>query len=338
MNDTIIDTIKNLLHTQIAITDTISIDKCNTDLSQHVQLVDKHLSMSDYFWNIPVEIAQFLVPALISFIIFGLGLFFDKLIKQKRKKNEIKSLKQTFDIFISESKKNVMYQIKSIRKFTYALQTSTSLDPPPLDINIIGIERLEEFNIKELVQSFVINQKCESEESKKILYTIIEKITYLSNVSEIIKENYKEYRRISIELMKDWYQEKENFSQMFNSFFLNYAKKDSKLANNCNSIFNNINIYQASPRDYVEKVYKPFFNMLDSYINKETIIEIINMKNTTYKLIETYRNKNKLFIMNKNWFNGYALDIINAYKVLRKNYKMLNDMDIVKFCRIKLMG
>lgn len=311
----------------------VNIDSCYSILKE---IFDLQLQQNnETLIGMSLPIASIIVPTAMTLLVFGIGLLLDKIIKQKRKKNEIISLKETFNVFINEAKTNVNAQIESIRKLTEILQKSSDFVPPPMDFYIIGLDRLKEFNLKELVQSFVINQKGDQEESKKILFSVVQELAYLSKVTDIIKDNYTEYRKLAIDLKNEWETKKEIFGETYNKFLLDFMGTYGTLLKDCLSIFHGFNQDTSSPEEWVEKIYKPLHKKMDSYFEEKIQYEVVNMKNTIYKLIDLYERKKVLFLANKIWFDDYANNLNHSYTELCSNYEKLYNYKIVKFFKIK---
>ena len=170
------------------LTDTlsVSVSKCEMALDTIAVQVTNKSDAVDTFCGMPIEVAQFIVPALISLlgalIVFGIGECWKSRREQKRKLKKYMSTSQTIRTYVEVLNVEADKLVWQIRKYMSDSIGNKSMLPNAIDFDNIAVACLKHYSVGELTLIYVTNRDGDIAQKSKYLNNVQSSIDYLSTV------------------------------------------------------------------------------------------------------------------------------------------------------------
>jgi hypothetical protein len=169
----------------------------------------------NYMWvfdgNEPVEIlwmskdlASIVIPAGITIVIFGIGLFATWYSEKCKRKAELESMKVVLTTWVTLLKSPVVQQAMNVRTFCQNLRQSVDIQPERMSINLLLASKLSSIELKELIQVIVVNSAGSDEDKAKDLFSVVSQIEFINETEKIIPVAYETYNSHCLTLMEHW--------------------------------------------------------------------------------------------------------------------------------------
>ncbi len=155
----------------------------------------------EIYLGIPLEIMRILIPTMVSISIFIFGFLINGIIKKSNKRRILKSQLKALITWGELMKTPILKQISHNRQCRYLLHNRNEFHPETLSIIANPASKINEFHIKDLFDTIVINTHKSMPDSSEILYKYIANMEYLARVENEITTKYKEYANKKIELL-----------------------------------------------------------------------------------------------------------------------------------------
>ena len=191
--------------------DTISIEKSEKLIREIATFSHTHFTSSQnheiaekIILGIPMELAKTIFPVIISIALFFIGFFINSIMVKRRRKRELESIKTTVTTWIDLIDKPITSQIEYCKTFAENLRKSTDLQPESLSLNQLHASKIQELNLKQLNETFVINLEGTESQKAKDLFNLVSQIEYFSKIELRLPEAYKVYQDHTYTLMEKW--------------------------------------------------------------------------------------------------------------------------------------
>jgi len=302
-----------------------------------------HIINKNDFIGIPMEIAKFLVPSLLTLFLFFIGQIFSWYKSKSERKNELKSIKDSVEIWIDMTKSTILLQIQTNRKFINLLRKTDEITAQPIGFNNILMDKLNDYKFNQYVETFVLNCSEKQDTKVKCLFNLIDGIDYFRDYEMELRNIYKIFQDNTIELAKEWYNA--------------YIKLDELKKNY-------ISIFKGNPTHTSVEFYKKYFYLFNSWVisnkNKKSLNEInssliiplfkIAQESILVSLddqmaIDALDILGELMIINEKWninrqgtidlFWSNTYDAIYVYKGLEKTVQKTKSMKLKRKYNIK---
>ncbi|MDZ7691803.1 MAG: hypothetical protein U5K69_11870 [Balneolaceae bacterium] len=217
------------------------------------------------------SMAAILIPAVITLIVFVLGIIIRWVVRKREKRQELRAYKNIILNWIEQIKKVVNRQVESCSNFSTQLSEAENIQAERLSYNKLLVDKIEQISIDKYVNTFVINSTGEPEKNYEMTFKIIGQLKFLQDIEEHIPSIYEAYQKQTEEIMKEW---NSNFAH-FDSLVSNQTK--ALASNNQNDSFhsdvlkiaNNWRAQAPNGRSSVTFTFSNLIMPLSSLINQE---------------------------------------------------------------------
>lgn len=295
------------------------------------------------FLNLPLELANILIPVLITIFLFFIGYLLNWLIQKSERKRELESIKTTITNWIDLIDLPIQTQISSCKTFAENLRNSIDLQPESLDLSQLHASKLKEFGLKELIETFITNLKGTESQKSKDLFNIVSQIEFLSSIETMIPEAYKIYQNHTFELMELWNKNLKELDDFKTSTVQQIGTQRTHPSYNflvqINSISNawvHNNPNGASLNITKTQLLDPLYNLASSTIianSNDSYAPILESKVQDLKLV--YKRKISHFDGNAKIFETYVSNLNIAYNTLKTTSDKLKTESLISIWKIK---
>ncbi|MDR3705654.1 MAG: hypothetical protein P4L28_07100 [Paludibacteraceae bacterium] len=177
-------------------------------------------SSSQTIWWMRPELAQIIIPTVITILVFVLT---QVLIWRTRKitlKRETKNYKSVIFSAVDFVTGLVENQIKSCRSFAKNLQESEKILPERLGLVNMLADKVDEINIERFINTFMTNT-TKSKDNSQHTYSIVAQFNYLKSMEIVIKTQYDLHQKQMYEIMNEW---NKNF-MLLDKLFVEISKE-----------------------------------------------------------------------------------------------------------------
>lgn len=279
------------------------------------------------FLNLPIELANILIPVLITILLFFIGYFINWLIKKYERKRELESIKTTVTNWIDLIDKPIQTQISSCEDFAKNLRSSVDLQPESIDLIQLHASKLKELDLKQLIETFITNLKGVESKKSKDLFNIVSQIEYFSSVELMIPEAYKIYQNHTFELMTSWNDNLKELDNFKNSMVQQIGTRMTHTSypfllqiNNITNAWSRNNPNGANLNITKTQLLDPLYQLSDSIIlanSNDSFAPILQSR--VQDLILIYKRKVSHFNGNAKIFDSYVSNMNLSYKTLKSS-------------------
>ncbi len=158
----------------------------------------------DTFLGMPTDVAKVLIPILVSFLIFALGILINLYFKKRDRHNELISFRTTIITWGDLIKNPAIDQALSCRVFANRLLTNRNILPETISFSLFQANNLTSIEIKKYVDTFVTNYNGKLEDNAESLYLLISQFNLFNKLQDDIEKNYFIYQKRVLELEEEW--------------------------------------------------------------------------------------------------------------------------------------
>lgn len=148
--------------------------------------------------------AQIMIPVLVTLLVFLLGQFIGWLKGKYERKNELDSIKVTIHNWLTMIEPSIQKQIDGCNNFFQALNNSTSIHPEKFQFSPMLVDKLQQIELKQLIETMVVNLQGEEATKAKMIFNFVSQVEFLAKMEPHIRENYEKFHSYTFELMEDW--------------------------------------------------------------------------------------------------------------------------------------
>lgn len=142
---------------------------------------------------------------IIPLIIFLLGITADAILRNRAKKQSLKSIRSTIVFWYKKERALVEQAIQNVTDMAERISTSEILQPEGVEISDIDLSRLCDFRLDELTNAFVENTQGDEESVKfNYLYHFQKGCRYIEKAMMEIRIKYEQYVTDIRNLMDEW--------------------------------------------------------------------------------------------------------------------------------------
>lgn len=326
------------------LTDTlsVSITKCEMALDTIAVQVANKSDAVDTFWGMPIVVAQFIVPALMSLvvalIVFGIGEYWKSRRERKRKLKKYKSTSLAIKTYVDTLDESVVSLTSRIRKFMSDSLNTKSILFDALNINKIMVDCLKHYSMEELTLIYVTNRDGDIAQESKNLYYAQSSIDYLSFVAFDILKYYEDSQKKMIDLLGRW----NSYANAINSYHTQWFNQ--RINGDINKHFSELlkpfckngclpKDWEA--KDWYEKVYSPMQKWcIIDFANKHSS-DLYPYEENLRNICQVFEQRNALFVGVPQKMGEYASNIEQAYSTLKKSIYALDKNEFVKLSEIE---
>lgn len=154
--------------------------------------------------GLPENVAAILIPAIVTIIIFVLGVLIGWIKKKSEKKDQVTAYKKIILNWIDQIDPVVNQQITACSDFSNRLSNASNIQSERLSFNKFLVDKVEEISIVNYIDTFVINSTDPKGNNYSMIFKLIAQLKFLKDVEVSISETYKSYQNQLIELMDEW--------------------------------------------------------------------------------------------------------------------------------------
>ena len=332
------------------LTDTlsVSVSKCEMALDTIAVQVTNKSDAVDTFCGMPIEVAQFIVPALISLlgalIVFGIGECWKSRREQKRKLKKYMSTSQTIRTYVEVLNVEADKLVWQIRKYMSDSIGNKSMLPNAIDFDNIAVACLKHYSVGELTLIYVTNRDGDIAQKSKYLNNVQSSIDYLSTVINEMRDFYEESYKKATYLAEQW----NTYELEMRKLLLQWIKKANTIGGrNTGDVLQHYSdltnpFYKDGylpkdwdARDWYDMVYSP---MLDWWVTTHTAKrdeELYSYEDNLIKICRVFKQRSALMEDISKRFGKYADHIDKANKTLKDGIDALDDNKFVKLRNIE---
>ncbi len=157
----------------------------------------------EIYLGIPLEIMRVLIPTMVPITIFIFGFLINGIIRKSNKRRILKSQLSALIMWGELMKRPILKQIYHNRQCRYLLNNRNAFHPERLAIIATPVNKINEFQIKDLFDTIIVNTRKSTLDKSEILYKYIANIEYLARVENEMINRYKEYANGKLELLHE---------------------------------------------------------------------------------------------------------------------------------------
>lgn len=161
-------------------------------------------SESSKILGMDYNFARIMIPVLVTLLVFLLGQFIGWLKGKYERKNELDSIKVTIHNWLIMIEPSIQQQITGCNNFVTALQSSTNIHPERFQFSPMLVDKLQQIELKQLIETMVVNLEGEEETKAKMIFNFVSQVEFLAKMETHIRENYEKFHSYTFELMEDW--------------------------------------------------------------------------------------------------------------------------------------
>jgi len=161
-------------------------------------------SESSKILGMDYNFARIMIPVLVTLLVFLLGQFIGWLKGKYERKNELDSIKVTIHNWLIMIEPSIQQQITGCNNFVLALQSSTNIHPERFQFSPMLVDKLQQIELKQLIETMVVNLEGEEETKAKMIFNFVSQVEFLAKMETHIRENYEKFHSYTFELMEDW--------------------------------------------------------------------------------------------------------------------------------------
>lgn len=295
------------------------------------------------FLNLPLELANILIPVLITIFLFFIGYLLNWLMQKSERKRELESIKSTVTNWIDLIEKPIKNQISYCNTFAENLKKSTDLQPEILNLNQLHASKLKELNLKQLIETFITNLKGTEPQKSKDLFNLVSQIEYFSNIELKLPEAYKIYQDHTFELMRNWNKSLMELDDFKSSMVQEIGTQSTHSSyaflvqmNNISHSWARNHPKEASLNFTKTQLLDPLFQLANNTITKNSndiFAPVLFAK--VQELTLVFKRKVSHFEGNAKNFESYVSNMNLAYKTLKTTSDKLKEVKLTSIWKIK---
>lgn len=304
-------------------------------VSDTLKLIDNSTTtLNDKFLGLSQDNAKILIPVIVTLSIFILGIIVNTIIKKYERKSFLYSIKSVLITWIKLLEIPIKQQSESCREFNKRLQESNEMQPERFHFNNMLANKILSIQIKDQIDTVIINHQGKNEDKSKCLFNIISQIEFIDKIEMELRKKYDLYQGDSLKYMNEWneaIQKLDNVASMFrvkyftNSshpvrpFYLEYLR--------ISNLFIHNNPQGANMQVYIDQFLVLISKLCKSFISKNSDEQDV------YTLALVIQD---LFVSIKKWnvtksgtgelFMGIADSIDSSLETLLTNIRKLEKM------------
>jgi hypothetical protein len=203
----------------------------NENIIQDTFLNNRVLGM-DY------DFAKIFIPVAVTLIVFLTGQFINWIKGKYERLTELKSIKATIEHWILFVEPSVKSQITGCKEFITDVKKSNNIQPERFQFSSMLVDKLQQIELKELIETIMINLKGDEEIKAKMIFNIVSQVEFLVKIESQIHVNYEKYQSYTYELMENWNDTFKNFNSIMNetSRSINEVEPNCKFVQRKNTI------------------------------------------------------------------------------------------------------
>ena len=159
---------------------------------------------NDKVLGLTQENAKILIPVLVTFTIFILGIIINIIIKKYERKAYLVSIKSVITTWCNLLENPIKQQSKSCKDFNIRLQKSSEMQPERFEFNNLLVGNILSLQLKDQIDTVILNHKGEDDEKAKCLFNIISQIEFINKTELELRNKYEIYHNDSLKYMDDW--------------------------------------------------------------------------------------------------------------------------------------
>ncbi len=286
------------------------------------------------------SLAQIIIPVVVTLSVFLIGQFISWLKKRYERLNELKSIKTTIEQWILLVKPSIQNQIDGCKSFAIVLKNSKNIHPESLKFSPMLIDKLKQFELRELIDTIIVNLEGDNEIKAKIVFNFVSQVEFLSKMEDHIKNNYEKFHTYTFELMENWNQSFTRMTTIMNetSRQISHFEPNCKFLTQRNIICNNFLKHKSlQPLDVIfSELITPLEQEVNEYLeksgNKHLIVDL------AYSIEELKLIRDK-WELHKNGHSElvdeFGSRILNVYAVLEDVANQLKESKFKTIWNIK---
>lgn len=226
---------------------------------------------------------------IIPLIIFLLGITADAILRNRAKKQSLKSIRSTIVFWYKKERALVEQAIQDISDMAERISTSEILQPEGVEISDIDLSRLCDFRLDELTNAFVENTQGDEESVKfNYLYHFQKGCRYIEKAMMEIRIKYEQYVTDTRNLMDEWNSAYKQLSIEINKFpDYTFRTKWQQLYRNCLSQGGGLGDH-INYEKWNSLIIEPFMVSCDSEVDQFTpfpiTIKLNDLRDVVIKL------------------------------------------------------
>jgi hypothetical protein len=184
-------------------TNTILTDSLEIAIDTVKLCIEKPLT-NDKVLGLSPDNAKILIPVLVTFSIFFLGIIINIIIKKYERKSYLVSIKSVITTWCKLLENPIKQQSKSCKDFNTKLQKSNEMQPEGFEFNNLLAGSILSLQLKDQIDAVILNHKGKDEEKAKCLFNIISQIEFINKTEFELRSKYEIYHHESLKYMDEW--------------------------------------------------------------------------------------------------------------------------------------
>lgn len=240
------------------------------------------------------------LSALITTLIFVVGIFINILIKKYEKRNELVLYKKLITIWIKNSQTSIDQFISSLKNFASDIKENDNLNIAQYTTNLICFDRLNDISINKITDALIINIANKSKNSDPVtnMYNLLTQVEFIEKNSVEIRSVYEKYCIENQKIMDEWNDNYLNFRNAMKSFNNNNInEKELFFSEKIYSCINPIIISQSErpleeypiskwKSNFVDPILSYFTTDVDFIKSEKIITVVMNISNLRIAILK----------------------------------------------------
>lgn len=173
-----------------------------------------NIKTSEKVFGLPESVASILIPALVSILIFVLGILISWMKRKHEKRQETISYRNVILNWIDQIETVVNQQIDYCNDFAKRVEGSETIYPERLSSNKLLVDKIIQIPIEKFIYAFVTNSSGNRSKNYKMTFKLIGQFDFLNNIEKQIPEVHHSYQTQLLEIMEEWNKNFESFDNL----------------------------------------------------------------------------------------------------------------------------
>lgn len=171
------------------------------------------------------DFLKYVIPACVTFIVFGLGLFTTWFKLNKERRRQYRQLKALFYTWVPNFAAPVETFAASCADLSTRLTASQRLSAEAFGFISLNTDKLAAIDIHQLVKAFIYNSTGDETNNNEQLYYLTSNLDYLHKLGPEIEAKYQEHYAKANSLLDEWNAAFMTFTKQTTVFLSDPAEK-----------------------------------------------------------------------------------------------------------------
>ena len=237
------------------------------ELTKSLEQISKAVTNHNTFWGMPLEVARFVVPTIVSLGTFIFGFVIKGFIDKWSKKSELQLFKETITEWIELISEPIKKQSNFCIDFSKKLKKQEKFEHIMFSMTPHLVNKLQEIKLIDYFKTFILNT---TKFNSKNLFEIVKNIEYFYKIEKELPMYYNNYHDDIQDIINRWNPNKDNFFRFTYSYIdqnkfnlshsdIEYIIKYDKIF----SIWNKIPDFESfSINKFETELLKPLFEIV----------------------------------------------------------------------------